>query len=163
MKKEEFFIEEYIRLVKSIANRYRNMGIPIEDLVQEGLLGVFEANDKFKNDKGTKFTTYATYWIKKKIIDALNKKNQLSISSLPYNDELRQMPHQEESINMKKGIDFPESVPPMEKDVLKMYFEQGKTLKEIAENLNIRREQARQIKEKGLRRIKILKNSLTEI
>ena len=60
-------IEYNLRLVVHIAKRYRNTNISIEDLIEEGSLGLFNAIDKFKPEYKYKFSTYAVHWIKNKI------------------------------------------------------------------------------------------------
>jgi RNA polymerase primary sigma factor len=64
---KELLINSNLRLVASNARRYQNQGLPLADLVQEGMLGLIRASEKFDWRKGFRFSTYATLWIRQAI------------------------------------------------------------------------------------------------
>ena len=68
----ETLILANLRLVFSVARRYQRLGLPIEDLVQEGMAGLLQAVEKYDWHKGTKFSTYAVWWIRQAITRALS-------------------------------------------------------------------------------------------
>lgn len=69
-------IESNMRLVINIAKTYRNRSIPLEDLIQEGAIGLMQAAERFDPEKGFRFSTYATHWIKQAIGRAIDNKSK---------------------------------------------------------------------------------------
>jgi RNA polymerase primary sigma factor len=64
-------IESNLRLVVALARTYRGRGVPLADLVQEGTIGLVQAVERFDYRRGNKFSTYATWWIRRSLHDAL--------------------------------------------------------------------------------------------
>ena len=83
---EQRMIEANLRLVSAIVRRHRNQGLPLPDLIAEGNLGLLRAVRKFRPDKGARFSTYATWWIRQAVVRALA--NQARIVRLPVHVEL---------------------------------------------------------------------------
>lgn len=76
-KAKKKLVESNLRLVISIAKRHKGHNIPLEDLIQEGNLGLLKAIDRFDYMRGFKFSTYATWWIKQSISQHVLKRKRM--------------------------------------------------------------------------------------
>lgn len=163
-KNSDINVEDYVNLVRSIASRYSSYGSAYEDLFQEGMIGLLEAKERFDENRGTSFAAYASFWVKKRIINTLERERKQSMSAVSFEDSiyseeseaLLTEPAAEKSED-DNTIALPEDFPLLEKQILTLLFQEGKTLNEIAELLGLNREKVRQIKQKALRRLKLTK------
>jgi RNA polymerase primary sigma factor len=88
LEAKETLINSNLRLVISNARKYQNLGLPLQDLIQEGMFGLIRASEKFDWRRGYKFSTYATIWIRQAIERALG--NTARIIRLPVHIGARQ-------------------------------------------------------------------------
>ena len=122
---KEYFINCNLRLVVWWSSKYRNKGMPQEDLIQEGNMGLMKAVDKFETSKGTRFSTYASNWIRKSIIRAIQ--NQARTVRLPV--------HISTFISKLKKIER----------LLEVELGRSPTVEELAEEMNERPERVKEI------------------
>src|SRR5437588_5636849 len=71
LKAKERMIESNLRLVVAVARPYRGRGVAFADLVQEGTVGLIRAVERFDHRRGLKFSTYAVWWIRRSLLDAI--------------------------------------------------------------------------------------------
>ena len=155
----EIKIEEYLPLIKKVAKGYKDKGVELEDLIQEGFIGLIEAKRRYKEEFNVSFSKYSLYWIKKQMVEAIirNSKQKVHLDSRVF----RIVEENKEGFLDDRKI-YLENLPEIERLILEKLFIEEKTLKEVAKELNITREKVRQIKLKAIMRIKNFNRKLTK-
>jgi RNA polymerase primary sigma factor len=98
-------IESNMRLVINIAKTYRNRAIPLEDLIQEGAIGLMQAAERFDPDKGFRFSTYATHWIRQAIGRAIDNKSKAIRLPAHVSQSLRKVEKERARLSRELGTD----------------------------------------------------------
>lgn len=99
----EHLIKANTRLVISIARRYIGCGVPLSDLIQEGNLGLIRAVEKFEYQRGFRFSTYATWWIRQAVMRAIAMQSRTIRLPVYLGDRVRQFQHVAHALEQDLG------------------------------------------------------------
>lgn len=193
-------VEANLRFVVSIATQYKGKGLPMDDLVSEGNIGLMKAASRFNPDKGTRFVSYAVVHVRQQIEKAIDQqtglyqipkdvKNEMAArqqsrpmsvdAPLGYRTNMSLLsvlvnhdaPFADERVHSEAIEDAVEfalgSLDERESRVVNAFFginQEHETMAEIAEDMDLKRERIRQIRDKAVRKLrKAYKSRLSEL
>ena len=172
-------VSSNLKFVASIAKHYQGMGLSYNELIAEGNIGLIKSLDYFDGNKGFKIISYAVWWIKQSIIEAIKKRNVIEAEDLPFNttDEFYDIENEiiyddtsdQFLIDDEKKYDTKEEehktvgylmnfLSEKERNIITQYYgldgSKPKTLEEIGKQLGISKERVRQINAKSFTKMR---------
>lgn len=165
-------VKHNLKFVVSIAKKYRGRGVPFEDLISEGNIGLIHAAEKFDGTKNTRFITYAVWWVKSYITELIKKTptDEVDVEEYVF-DKKNHFEKQTEYINEEfenklvmlsdrnaSVEELLECLQDRERKIIKMFYGldglKEMNLDEIGQDMNLSNERIRQIKDIALIKLK---------
>jgi len=97
------FVKHNLKLVITLAKDFRSMGVPFQDLIQEGNLGLMRAVEKFDHRRGFKFSTYGIWWIRQALVRAIQNQSRTIRIPSHLHDELRRYYRSRDALERRLG------------------------------------------------------------
>lgn len=154
---QEKLIRANRRFVVSVAKQYQNQGLTLSELINEGNLGLIKAASKYDATRGFKFISYAVWWIRQSILQALANQSRMVHMTGNQVDQVVTV-SKYTPITVSKEIESAISIlTDREREIIRLYFGIGcseMTLEEIAHKYDLPSEHVRQIKNDAIRRLR---------
>ena len=181
MTARERLIKANLKFVPTIAKQFKGCGLPFADIIEEGNIGLIKAIDRFDPKRDNKVISYAVWWIRKCILEAIEKKGLLETENIDdiykqVNDDDEIIPDEdnvkvivpeknsfeddsEPTFNVKQIVEeLFDGIPERERSIISDYYglygDNPKTLDEIGLEINLTKERVRQLNEKALKKMR---------